>query len=71
MTNYEYLKYMINNQKAVEVFFCRMIENAAEYEYCDSVCPLAEKCKRGKSGIAEYLGREHKTPLADVGRFQP
>lgn len=67
MTNYEYLKYMINNQKAVELFFCRMIEDVAGEEYCDHICPMADICGRGHPGFAEWLKKEHHQPMADRG----
>ena len=70
MTNYEYLKTMIDNKAAVETFFCRMIESTiGPDEYCDYLCPMADKCKRGKSGFAKWLDEEHKTVMADWGKY--
>lgn len=70
MTNYEYLKSMIDNRAAVDNFFCRMIESTiSQDEYCDYTCPMTDKCKRGKSGFSSWLDEEHKTPLCDWGRF--
>lgn len=70
MTNYEYLQAMIDNQAAVENFFCRMIqEQVGEDNYCCYDCPLDEKCRRGRSGIKVYLDEEHKTPMVDWGKY--
>ena len=68
MTNYEYLKYMINNKKAVETFFCRMIEGiAGEDNYCDEFCPMSKDCRRGRGGFAKFLDEDHVQPMADWG----
>ena len=71
MTNYEYLKTMIDNRAAVDTFFCRMVEwTIGEDEYCDWVCPFAKTCKRGKSGFSSWLDEKHVTPLPDLVRYR-
>lgn len=66
MTNYEHLKYMIDNRKAVEQFLCYMIESRTE-DYCDHVCPMAEKCSRGHNGFGEWLSQEYSQKRLDWG----
>ena len=70
MTNYEYLKTIIENKEAVSNFFCRMIqEQVGKDNYCCYDCPLDQKCRKGKDGFTAYLEEEHKTPMVDWGKY--
>ncbi len=61
MTNYEYLKMMIDNKFEVGQIFCHMIEREFPDDYCDEHCPFDRKCRRGQGGIDNWLDEERKS----------
>jgi len=69
MTNYEYLKHVVENKEAVINLLCRMVELKHEDEYCDCYCPMAEDCHKGHNGFEAWLNEEHVTPMPDWGRY--
>jgi hypothetical protein len=71
MTNYEYLRAIIDNKAAVENFFCRMIELSMDEEVdCSEVCPMAKRCWRAHGGFKAWLDEEHETPMPDWGKYR-